>query len=139
LSGIVAPVYTLPQPVVPGDVLVLETPGSTRLTDLVRFTVDPAGIPNQMFYFSDIDEGSSPDLSDAGFPTSFQMSMVSVVETGTPEVYDYFFHSVGPAYYVGISDTMQGNHPNPEPATLTLLGLGTLGLLAYAWRRKRAA
>jgi hypothetical protein len=27
----------------------------------------------------------------------------------------------------------------PEPAALTLLGLGALGLLVYAWRRKRAA
>ena len=28
---------------------------------------------------------------------------------------------------------------NPEPSTLTLLALGTLGLLGYGWRWKRAA
>jgi hypothetical protein len=111
LSGIVAPVYTLPQPVVPGDVLVLETPGATQLSDFVRFTFDAAGIPNQMFYFSDIDEGSSPDMSDVGFPTNMQMNAVRVFENGTPEVYDYFFHPAGPAYYVGTSERRRAITP----------------------------
>jgi hypothetical protein len=29
--------------------------------------------------------------------------------------------------------------PAPEPASLTLLGLGALGLLGYGWRRRQAA
>jgi hypothetical protein len=29
--------------------------------------------------------------------------------------------------------------PTPEPSTLSLLGIGTFGLLGYAWRRRQAA
>jgi hypothetical protein len=28
--------------------------------------------------------------------------------------------------------------PTPEPASLTLLGIGAVSLLAYAWRRRRS-
>jgi hypothetical protein len=36
--------------------------------------------------------------------------------------------------------TQQGPTATPEPASLTLLGIGAAGLLGYGWRkRKRAA
>jgi hypothetical protein len=38
-----------------------------------------------------------------------------------------------------VSLDVQFAQPAPEPSSLTLLGIGTLGLLGYGWRRKRAA
>jgi uncharacterized membrane protein len=30
-------------------------------------------------------------------------------------------------------------HPSPEPTSLTLLGIGGAGLMAYRWRRRKVA
>jgi hypothetical protein len=37
----------------------------------------------------------------------------------------------------GLSSTFTAAVPAPEPASLTLLGVGAAGLLGYGWRRKR--
>jgi hypothetical protein len=37
----------------------------------------------------------------------------------------------------GITATFQSDPAVPEPSTLTLLGLGSLGLVGYAWRRRK--
>jgi hypothetical protein len=47
----------------------------------------------------------------------------------TPEhLYGYALFTVGPA----VSSV-------PEPSTLTLLSIGSLGLLGYGWRRRKQA
>ena len=39
--------------------------------------------------------------------------------------------------YFGIDSVRLDAIPTPEPSTLVLLGIGLLGLLAYAWRKRR--
>jgi len=51
-----------------------------------------------------------------------------------PEVGSLQFALSGPE-----GDTLMVNYVSPEPGTLALLGSGVLGLMAYAWRRRKRA
>ncbi len=127
-------IYTLPELVIEGDVSVFDGSLTGPLGDVFRFT-DPSGslsgIGNLMIFYSDTFFGDPADsLADTPSPP-FNLNTgntASAVETGT-EGANGFQYSADPNQYNGISDT-------PEPATLTMLGMGLMGL-AFRFRRKK--
>jgi hypothetical protein len=98
----------------------LETDGST-LSDRVLVTANGTST-------LDIQFQSDPNITLAViFPFPSQ------VETGKPQ-----------NMYPGLPDTFNFNSSPveqvvPEPATLTLFGIGSVGLVGYAWRRRKPA
>src|SRR5690242_18746901 len=74
-SGIVSPV-------VPGDMDVLEIPGTPN-SDLLRWTSSPATGRSFLVVYSDRAEpGEVPDLADVGLPQTRQPNLIGMQETG---------------------------------------------------------
>jgi hypothetical protein len=116
-----------------GDVGVLHPDGS--ISDAIRFTDANGNLTgstaDRMIFYSDVGDGDR-DLADTGFPQNLFHGAVGGPVT---EAADGSFNYGN--VYLGQSD---GENPIPEPASLTLLGLGIAGIVGYrAHRRKLAA
>ena len=128
----------------PGDV-VLQDPGTSATSDLVRF--DPDG---KIYLFSTLQPGdATPDMADSVTPgtwatvlTHLQSPNYSFSEStgagGAVGLFNYAPYLGDPG---GSDDAVTYNVVSsvPEPTTFVmLLGFGVAGLLSYGWRRWRA-
>ena len=117
-----------------GDVLVNEPGGG--LGDIIRFNTTSfvPGSAGDMVFYSALGGGS---LADTGFPTSRYANQATATEvngiiTYTPTAGQPGFVAGAslPVEYVLVSDV-------PEPASLTMLGIGAAALAGYVWRRRK--
>lgn len=132
--------YRLPSLVPAVDVLIFEpgTTGQQTLSDMLRFTnangvLDGSVSADRMIYYSDLEPndvqgGPGTDLADRSFQPRTTSGILEVGPEGNNGFSLLFFDNT----YNGISDT-------PEPATLTLLGIGLASMAGYGWRRRKAA
>ena len=127
-----------PPGLVVGDLLVTE-PGD-GLGDLIRFNnTSFTGGAGSLVFYSATGGGT---LADTGFPTANYANQLTVAEvngvitytptTGQP---GFIAGAAGPVTYVLTSDVAAV----PEPASLTMLGIGAAALAGYVWRRRKGA
>ena len=122
-----------------GDVLVNEPGGG--LGDIIRFNTTSfvPGSAGELVFYSALGGGM---LADTGFPTANYANQLTVAEvngvitytptTGQP---GFIAGAAGPVTYVLTSDVAAV----PEPASLTMLGIGAAALAGYVWRRRKGA
>jgi hypothetical protein len=142
-AGMMGLTYALPELVNNGDLLIMEpgNPTAPVVSDMLRFTNNLGDLTlghqtaNLLIYYSDIEQGeANTDLADLPFTTN---TTSSIPEVGGEGNNGFDWQPGGVPYpngneYVGISDA-------PEPATLTMLGIGIVGMAGYGWRRRKTA
>jgi len=126
-TGLTTLAYTLPFPVVQGDVVLKNTSGA--ISDVFRFDGSFT-----LYVYSDMDlTEPNPAPADVGFPASLLGTTVFLTETGAEPPSGYSGYNAGffnpgansaGATYTFISDAA----PVPEPSSLALLGGGLIGL-----------
>ena len=128
-----------------GDLVVIDP--SFKVSDVIRFNPNqtaPGGSLGAMVYYS---RPGGTDLADrSGFPTALYDlgSTQVIVEPGGGQMFytptagqpGFVAGAGGPVTYNLTSPDLPGAAA-PEPASLTLLGLGALSLLGYGWRKRR--
>jgi hypothetical protein len=114
-SGLTTLIYdighTIASPEVVGDVLLVESSGSSIISDLIRFTTDPTSGDDLLILYSLVEPGIH-DLADVGIPSSRQTNLLTLPET------------VGPGGQIGFFDyTPTANQPGyiPLPRSFGLL------------------
>ena len=142
-GGLTVPVlvYTVPLPLVTGDLLLTEpgAPVPGPFSDVVRFWNPTGGNISQIIFYSDVSTSDPPDaLADTGLPTQL-INPVVINETG-PEGNNgaIYAPTSGPGSFPGalVQYNIISDGAVPEPGTLALAGLGG-GLMLLALRRRR--
>jgi hypothetical protein len=126
--------------------------GTGQLFSTVFFGTDALGIPIQPGYYPDAQRADFAAPGHPGLDVTLD-GRGSNTLTGAFTIYDVTFsadlqqitsfsatfeqHSEGAAPALFGSFAFNAPDPAPEPSTLTLFALGTLGPLGYAWRRRR--